>query len=138
MVEVHACQISKNVDGFAFFLRGCSESRKGRRVFLVYGYYGTSRERVRDCVSPSSAELMLGVCCTDSCWCCAVLPATRLVRSSRHVMAVWEMMGIAQDTPQRSLMASWQEVIWYVPWSDEAAGICFQFRRKQHCQSTLR
>ena len=57
-------------------------------------WYGTSRERVRDCVWPSpSAELVLRVCCTDSCWCRAVLLTTRLVRFSRHVMIVWEMDG---------------------------------------------
>ena len=53
------------------------------------------------------------------CWECVAQTRVDVARScvrpdlcALAVMAVWEMMGIAQDTSQRRLMASWKEVIW--------------------------
>jgi len=50
----------KNVDDFAFFLRSRGELRtiEGYSLCIIVRY-GTSRERVRNCVSPSSAKLAL-------------------------------------------------------------------------------
>ena len=91
MVDVHACQISKNVDGFAFFLRSCGDSRTAEKDPLCM-VWDKPRVCQRLCVAVIS-RVDAGVCCTDSCRRGAILPTTRLVRFSRHVMVVWAMYG---------------------------------------------